>query len=117
MTTLSNLQIAILLTAKISRGLGLSGNFYQLAESVVLEDSDRDPTITINPVQKTVQIKHQGNIRDILLVGLKAYVLEAGYIYSELQVDPQIPPQIRQVIEAMTGSPELPKPPKKDDVH
>ena len=114
---MSNLQTAILLTAKISRGFSLGGNFYQLGDSIVLEDSDRDPTITINPLQKTVQIKHQGNIRDILLVGLKAYVLEAGYVYSELQVEAQIPTQIRQVIEAMTGSPELPKPPKKDDVH
>ena len=112
-TTLSNLQTAVLLTAKISRGLALGGNFYQLGDSIVLEDSDRNPTVTINPLQKTVQIKHQGNIRDILLVGLKAYVLEAGYIYSELQVEPQIPPQIRQVLEAMTGLEES----KKDDVH
>lgn len=95
----------------------MGGNFYQLGDAVILEDSDRNPTITINPLQKTVQIQHQGNIRDILLVGLKAYVTEAGYIYTELEVAPQIPAQIRQVLEAMTGSEELPKLPKKDGVH
>lgn len=101
---------AILLGSRIARGLNLQGDFYATADSVVLEDSDKNPTVTINPFAKKVIVEQQGDLRDIVLAGVRQYTFDAGYSFREERVEKQLPGPLKKLAEALSGASE----PKKD---
>ena len=77
-----------------------------------MEDGDKNPTILIDPEKKRVTVKHEGNIREIILAGCKQYANDAGLEFFEAQVEPEVPSAIKRLAEAIHG-PSEEKPKKK----
>lgn len=94
----------LLLVAKITRGLSLSGQFYAQGTDLVLEDNDKNPTVRISRHNKSVKIVHQGDIREIILLGVKQIALDAGYTYSESLTEKELPPELQKLKELLTSN-------------
>ncbi len=98
-----------LLVAKIVQGLQLNGKFFIDGEDLVLEDDDKNPTIRIHFDQRRVVLFHEGNIKEIILAGLRRYAEEAGFAFEDVTMEPQPSRQMlafKRLLEGMRESEE-----------
>ena len=89
----------ILMACKISRAFNLQGEFYIDKNELILEEHDCNPTIRINLETKEVHFAHQGNIREVILAGVKQLTAQAGFTYVEELLEREDTPEIKRIKE------------------